>query len=376
MHRQGGKMSRLAIFCAVLCLGLALLGCDRTEIDNNPVPIVWGGISFFPKSVEKSRDKTVYNNITFAGYGKKGTIDRVTVTRDEAQVENLVSDFYSSKKQIWQGASGEYKEALEFLMSDAYKQAYQSRSFTSMPKFSIASYKGEGDSWTTDDGRAISESVSVKNLHFIGQTDYEAKNVALKEKDSPDVRIASISLAKLELPEDVDAHPEKILLNDLQLNDLSIAQFDAKVKSIRLDYNDYKLKFGIDQASVPGKVLALLGVPNAPDMLEGSLNGQGQVRGQKFTADASLDLTGLLDATADITGSLTASKPDKLSFTLKDTGVLNYINNEMKGQLALMALFVPNGQAALLSFLAKPGQTLSGSISFKGGAPEFDFSVQ
>lgn len=359
----------LAIFC--------MCGFMGGIIDNQPQPIVWGNITFTPTSLVKSPDQTVLNKVTFSGYGKKGTIEKITINKDETILENLTSDFYTAKKVVWKGYSGQYKEALEFYLSDGHKKVYQTHSISDLPKFNVEFYEANDSTIVLDKDAIMTIGYSsAHDVSFNGSSNTQASGITYISPGNPQVKVASATAAKFFVPDDVDENPEKIILSNFQTNGVAIPDIGAKIETILIDYDNSKLKFGIENASIPGAALAGLQIPDLPEVIQGSLNGEGQLNNNDFTADANLDITNLLSMKADISGNIKNDLPNELNFTLTDKGVISKISDQIKAQLMLGAVMVPNGQAALISFLARPDQTLTGSLKFSGGQPDFTFSVQ
>lgn len=361
------KLVKLAIMPLLL---LVLSACGGTEIDKNPAPIVWGGITFTPSTIERSSGKTVWNNVRVSGYGKEATIERVTITGDETVVENLKSDFYSARKQIWKRVTGDYRQALELILSDG------NLARTDLPRMNVGFFRGEKESWSYDGASGQSESSQFEDLSLTGIKNYEAVNISVSGQEFPAVKLEKVSLAQIVIPENVKASPEQIVVKGLRLAGISVPQYEASAASFDFSYAGYKLDFALDKAAVPGKILEAFGIVKFPQMLEGSLAGNGEVANGAINAAAQLRLAGLLDLDANIAGRIADHDPDKISFALKDTGLLSYLTEQQKGQLMMLSFMVPNGQTTLLNFLSRPGQTLTGSIDFSGATPDFSFSVK
>lgn len=88
-----------------------------------------------------------------------------------------------------------------------------------------------------------------------------------------------------------------------------------------------------------------------------------------------MTLKDLFDLGAELKGDIKSDQPESVNFVLKETGVFKYITQQQRAQLAMLSLFVPGAQEALVGFFSKPGQTISGSINFFGIMPEFQFKL-
>lgn len=365
-----GKLVHL-VLAAVLCCMLG--ACGGTEIEKNPAPIVWGQISFFPAIIERSHGKVVWNDVKFSGYGKSGTISKVIITDNETIVENINSDFYSAKRQTWKGVSGEYQEALEYLVSEKYQQAHD---LSTLPKVRVESYQAEDEAWKDSRNNVSMAQTSIKDLSFTGFSDWTSAKVKIQGYRELPVNIGKASVGRLFLPDDFEDNPEGIILEKLNLEEITVPVLNIKMEKFYLDYKAPKLEFALNNASVPGATLALLGIPNAPEMIRGSMYGEGELQGNLVSAEANANFPELFQASAELRGAIAARYPEMLKFTLKDEGLLKYINNEQKSQLALLAMLVPNGQEAIIGFLSKPGQTLDGALDARGGTPDFKFTLK
>lgn len=362
--------------CMLLIMFLAIAGCDNTKIETNPAPIVWGEISFAPATIERSGSQTVWNNVAFSGYGQTGTIGKVTIRSDETIVENMETSFYSAKRQVWKNVTGDYRKALEYFMSGKYDDAYNSHDLTSLPKFKVGSYEAFDEKWINSDGVATDESMRMSDFSFFGLSGWEITALKIKTQDQPEIAIASASASKILIPEKLAEKLEETVIDNLVFNNIEVPQENIRIGKIYIDYQDAKLKAGVEKIAIPGEALDELGITNAPQMIEGSLMGQGQLLGDRLQADASLNLTGLLEMSADLAGLVRTATPENISFSITDTGVLKYLSDMQKTQLAMLAMLVPNSQEAIMGFLSKPGQTLAGSISFASGLPHFSFSLK
>lgn len=370
-------MGKALHLTGALLLTFCMCGFMGGIIDSQPQPIVWGNITFTPASTVKSPDQTVMNKVTFSGYGKKGTIEKITINNNETILENITSDFYTAKRVTFRGYSGQYMEALEFYLSDGHKKIYQTHSISGIPKFNVEFYEAIDSTIILDPSSIVTVAYSrSQDLSYNGMSNSEASDITLIYPGNPQIKIASASLTKCFIPDDVDKNPEKIVLSNFQANELSMPALEARIENINLDYDNSKLKFGIEKASVPSAILDELHIPNLPAMLQGSLNGEGQLDNNEFTANANLDLANLIAMKADISGNIKKDLPSSINFTITDKGIISSISEEMKSQLMMYTVMVPNGQAALVSFLAHPDQTLNGSITFSGSQPDFTFSVQ
>lgn len=368
------KNSVVSILLLISCLLLA--ACGGTEIDKNPTPIVWGEVSFFPASTERGSNKFILNNTRFSGYGRSGLIDRVIITPDETIVENINSNFYSAKKLILKGIKGNYQEAFTFLLSGQYRDVYRNGQRASLPDIHIASWESVDEKWTDRDLSITYANMSENDISFSGFRNCETEDIEIRIKGLPSGRIARASVKRLFLPADLDENPEKIVIDDLVLEDISVPQLKGAAKKASLDYEAGKLDFGVTDAAIPGAFLAEFGIPGAPEVIRGSMRGAGQVTNELVDCDADLSLDGLLDLSADLKGQMAAGGTDVLTFSLTDKGLINYLTDELKAQLAMLALFIPNGQQAVIGFLAKPGQTLSGTITYEDNNPDFKFELK
>ncbi|MBD5607416.1 MAG: hypothetical protein HDQ93_01010 [Desulfovibrio sp.] len=361
---------------AIFALCFALFACGGPEIDKNPAPIVWGKITFAPTTVERSRDKTVYNNISFTGYGKQGMIERVTVEGDETIVENFSSSFYSSKREVFKNPGGDYKTAVEWFFSGGFEKAYAKHNFSSTPRYTLGAYEGEDISIKTSNGASTFASAKAKNIDPRGCEDGEIKNLVITPQRGYAVNIGSISIGKLFIPDDPDNNPGKIAIEGLRLDNIIAPQINAKIGKASADFKAPKFSFALDDVSIPGAFFASLDIPNAPAVVEGSLSGDGQLEGSVLNAKAALTLKDLFDLEAELRGDIKTDQPESIKFVLKETGAFKYITQQQRAQLAMLSLFVPGAQEALVGFFSKPGQTISGSVSFFGNIPEFKFKLK
>lgn len=366
-------MKKIISSLLVVMATIALFACGGTEIEKNPAPIVWGDITFFPDTIERSRGKTVWNKVRFTGYGKSGTIEKVTITDDETVVDNINSDFYTAKKQVWKGVSGDYQQALAVIMNNSYKNP---AGMSGWPQFKVNSYTGTDETWKDNKNSISIASSKGKDISFRGYSSWECTDVAVNGYAQFPLKIAKVSVGKFFIPDNFEKTPKDLILKDFNLTDISVPGMNIKVQKCYVNYEQQKLKFALDDASVPGATLALAGITNAPEIIKGSIKGQGEVKDNFVNAEATADLPNLFDLSVELSSSLSARDPDLVKFVLKDDGVLNYLTNEQKSQLAMLALAVPNGQEAIIGFLTKPNQTLSGTIDLRNGRKDFSFSVR
>lgn len=225
---------------AIFALCFALFGCGGTEIDKNPAQIVWGKIVFAPTTVERSGDKTVYNNVSVSGYGKQATIERATVEGDETIVENFSSSFYSSKRETFKKPDGGYKGALEFFFSGDLQAAYARRDLSSLPRYSLGAYEGEDISMKTPAGAITLASAKAKNIVPNGCDDGEIKNLSITPKRGFGVNIGSVSIGKLFIPDDPANNPDQITVEGLRLDNIVAPQINARIEKASADFKNPK----------------------------------------------------------------------------------------------------------------------------------------
>lgn len=360
-----------ATLSAVLCV--FLFACGGTEIIKDPAPIVWGNVTFKPQTIEKSSKQTVWNNVTVTAPRRKGTIAKVTIKSDETVVENIKLNDYSAVKQIFRGASGDYQTAAEIFFGGSSGSLKKLRG---IPRFSLKAYEAQDQVFR--DGKEQINVVSMKcgAVSPASLNDFEAKNISFRQPQEPEIKVASMSFDKIAIPEDMDSHPEKLVLDDFRVRDLEVPLLNIKVDKVDVNYSGQKLDFGVLGVSVPGPVLAQLGLPDVTKTVTGSLKGEGQVKNSILNAKANLDLPDFVDVSADIQGNLNALEPENLNFSIKDRGLVNILPDEVKVQLLMGALLVPNAQQAIAGFLAKPKQTITGAVTFRSGRPDIQIKLK
>lgn len=365
----------MALFGA-LCFSMCLYACGGTEVIKNPEPIVWGEIKFAPETIEKSSAKTVWNNVNFSGYNKNGVIQKVIITDDEVVIENINSNFYKAASLKLGKVIGDYQNALAAIMSGKYEQAARDASFAQLPDVKIGSYIGGNEEFITSKGTVTSTSSNYKDVTFRGVGKGESEKIAILSRGDPEIRIEKFSCGKIFVPEDARDNPEGLILDSLHFFGISVPDINASINQINLNYGDRKFDAALKGIKVPSDSLRELNIQNFPEFLEGDLQAEGSLSGQKINLEASLDLDKLLDLSCDLVGTVSNDMPDSLNFTLADKGFLKLLTQEQKAQLAFLALFVPDGAEIAGQFLSRPGQTLKGNITFRNGTPQFNFKVQ
>ena len=360
----------------VLCfVTLFISACGGTEIDNNPAPIVWGGTTFQPKSIEKSRKQQVYNQVSFSGYGKNGTIEKVVTTPDQTVVENIKMPGYSAEKVVFKGISGDFREAFNFYLSGRAETFFLQPDDGNVPRVHLDGFSASNETYQHNGARVEIGSVESRDLSIgkVGRT--EAADIVVREGGHM-AKIGRLAFNRVEVPEEIENNPENMLIDNLSISDISVPALNLTVEKIRLNYAENSLDTSIDNASAPGAILALVGITNPPAVLNASFSGSAKVSKKKIQAQAALDLKNLLDLKFDLTGSLDNRDFDRLNFTLKDLGALPYLSQKTVAELSMLGMFVPGGNEAIQKFLSRPGQTLTGSIVLVPGEEDFKFTVK
>lgn len=374
---EADMLRRLSVMLGVFCVCVYLYACGGTEVIKNPQPIVWGNITFAPETIEKSSDKTVWNNVAITGYNQKGVIQKVTIKGDEVIIENINSDFYKANSLKLAKVSGDYQKALAFIMSGDYERSVEQGNFGNSPDVQIGSYSGQNEEFATNQGVVSIGKTNYSDMSFQGVGKGESENIVMHASDGSELKIEKASCGKVFVPKDFAENPEGLILDSIRVMGISAPDVNASIKSVSLDYANKKFSGAVNGIKVPSASLEELNIQNFPEFLEGDLQGEGSITGKIISLDASLELKKLLDATCDLTGNIDNSLPDSLNFTLRDTGILSLLTQEQKAQLGFLAIFVPDGAEILGQFLSRPGQTLQGKITFNDlGVPRFNFSVQ
>nr|MDE5831565.1 hypothetical protein [Desulfovibrio sp.] len=228
---------------------------------------------------------------------------------------------------------------------------------------------------TERDGFCSAASVEAKELALNAARDAAVTKLAVSPSRGPSISVAEASVARLFIPENVENQPQKAIVEKLRIRDISAPQLGAKVEKADLDMGADSVSLLIDKASIPGAILKDFDIPTAPATIEGSLDAEGKIKNNILTAKAALNLKDLFNLGADIVGNIDDREPEKVNFVLRETGIFKYITQEQRARLAFLSLFVPGAQEALVGFLSRPGQTLSGSVTFEGRQPDFKFEL-
>lgn len=361
-------------FCLWLFAATAL-GCGGTEIDNSPPPIKWGETVFQPESTEKSRKQEVWNKVSFSGYGKKGTIGRVVISGNETLVENISMPGYAADKVILKGVSGDYKAAFNLCLSGSMEDFFIPQDQAAWPKVHIDYFSASNEKSAYGDSRVEVGQVESRDVSpgQIGRT--EASDIVIREGGNV-LKIKKIALNKVIVPEDVENDPEKLLIDHLELASISMSEMNASADKISVNYSNGSLQVSVAGASVSGAILAFAGISNPPEQISGSLDGSARIEKTRASAQASLDLRNLLELKFDMAAKRDGKNFERLNFTLKDLGAVSYLSDKTRAELVLLAAFVPGGSQAIIDFLSRPGQTLTGKVALVQGEEEFSFSVE
>lgn len=370
-YRLFGTFALAALLCA--CGG-------GTEIDNNPAPIAWGQLTFSPSSVEKSRSATVWNNVQVTSPGATGTIAKVTITDKETVVENIdLNGMYSAQKQIWRGASGDYKQALELFLSGKMPDGDDfDEMLANLPKFKIASYEGTGEKLVQGRTTVSVASSKLQNLSFFAFENLESSNLLFATSEPPEVSIGKISVKKFALTGDIEADPAALTLEGWTAENMAASGdgVEIKIGKGNLNYKYPKANFGLEQVSIPGKVFEDLHIPNLPATINGSLAAEGEIKGTQYDASGALDIKDFFALKASVEGQVAAEIPHKVEFQLADTGLVKFLPADVKQQIQMLSVFITPNPAPISTFLGEPGKTLLGTIVMQGMNPQVQFSVK
>lgn len=367
-------MKKSFAFAGTLLLLFCLTGFFGGEIDKNPKPIEWGGITLYPESVERSPNEMTLNKVKFTLDGDKGTIERIALKGDEVEIDHLTTADFTSQKMIIKGFQGKYQEGVEFFLSNGAFKTFNSSE--NVPDLKVAYYECAGNTMVVEDAIVNVEKLSGHDLSLQGVSQLKMAAIQIQKPGVPQIVIQEASVNKIILPADVENHPEQAIIRDFRLRGLAIPEMGARVENIDINYDNFTMKLDVEKATVPGEALKLLDISNPPTSVDANLQASAHLENEHLTARAHLDLINLLDCSAFVSGNFENSQPEKFDFTLVDKGIIPYISPELKAKLALGALMVPNGQAALASFLSRPNQTLEGAIDFQATPPNFSFSVK
>lgn len=364
----------LCIGCFIAAFFLA--ACENTEIDNNPLPIIWGETSFFPKTVERGRGLEVWKDVTFAGHGISGTIDKVTIRPEETIVENIVANKFSAKKQVFRNVTGEAEKAFVFAANGGLREIDENTDFSRLPAFRIGAYDGQDAQWRNGNKKLVLSKIASTNFSFQSFGKSEIDDFAAIENDKPILAIKKISFDEIYIPNIPQNNGDKVIIDNFRLADLASSFASAKVGSGAFMLKNGAFKATVENASFAGSILKELNIPNAPAVINFAFTGDGTVKQNYVNAAAVLDVVNLFDAKADIASAIKTDRFDVLNFSLTDKGAIKYMDNKTRQGLGLLAMFVPEIGPYLVQFLTTPDQTISGTIKLVPGQENISVKVE
>lgn len=363
-------MKKLA---AIWFLLMLLVACGGTEIDKNPAPIVWDKVTLAPSVIERSPNGEVWRDVAVTGYGLNGTISLVTITPQETIAEDIAIDGYSAKKEIWRDVKGDYQKALNMFMATL---ASSGEAPTEAPDVTIGFHQAY-DLKVQKDGGVLQvgfteASDSTPNSCGKSKTD----DLAVFVDGSPMFSAKTISVDKVYVPGDPEKDFAKIVVDGFVINEASCPYYGGKAERVCLDFANGEFKFAVDKFTAPSHFLGFTGLVDLPETLNASLAANGEYNDSGAEASATLYVDKLFDMKAD--GFVKNQTPiaARLNFQLKDIGAIDYLSEDSKEQLVLIAQMFPDGGEALAKFITTPGRILAGIIDITGNEKRYTFSVQ